>query len=148
MDKTIFRGKTFDGRWVFGLPTYLVEENYDNKIIDGIRVDFETNEDIEPKSLGQFTGLYDKNGMMIYSGDILKSNRGDNFYLYGDYALVEYMQGSFFVSMVYDMTPLQLYDYDKVYKTSEFPLNTHKSDWLEEFEVVGNYTDNKKLLVV
>ena len=93
MRDIIFRGKRIDnGEWVEGyfVNLWLIHYQKHQPIItDNNAVSY----DVDPSTVGQYTGLTDKNGKKIFEGDIMA------FTAYGfDYVgTVEFADGSFSV---------------------------------------------------
>ena len=133
MREIMFRGKRTDGKgWMYGYYSFNPTTN-----IHWIRTPRTTywDEDmIAPSTVGQYTGLKDKNGKRIFEGDIVAQNwydydepRDDSF---GKVVFCEY-DCSFSVM--------------DVNKDGFMPLGRCGSyHW--EVEVIGNIHDNPELL--
>lgn len=129
MNRTIkFRGKRIDnGEWVYG--SLVVEENKYYIVLsinDNIkRDDYDVYMlEVIPETIGQFTGLHDKNGKEIYEGDIVKIK-----YRNEDIGKVIYEHNAFLI----DVTNMNRF-YGRV-------------DFVNNFmEIMSNKYDNPELL--
>lgn len=135
-----FKGKRADGSsWAYG---DLRQENSGNKVImtnlstwgDNDNVDcWGENIIVNPNTLGQYTGLRDKNNEEIYEHDIVKAPLLDPIFrdIIKDAfcnAEIRFNKGSFVVS----------------YYGGEH--NIYLSDLYDKIEVIGNVFDNPELI--
>lgn len=131
MRETLFRGKRVDnGEWVYGL---LWKKKYDtNKIFISYFPDKDDREEVVvvvPETVGEYTGLKDKNGVKIFEGDILYK---DGYWKW----FVDFAKGSF---IGLPTNPTQRAN------ARGYALDLDK---VEGWEVIGNIHDNPELLEV
>ena len=128
MREILFRGKRLDnGAWETGSLVIVRMDCHDAQYyIADKMTGYHTP--VDPSTVGQYTGLKDKNGKRIFEGDIAKVLQGKD----KDIAYVGFENGAF---MLYPKT-------GNIYERTlwEYWYN----DW--DVEVIGNITDNQELL--
>ena len=133
MREILFRGKRVDnGEWIQGdlvqfLPHGIVRIVTQEPPYKDAEVDSDT--------VGQFTGLTDRNGKKIFEGDIIHLEYSQVFFggvYYGEYtAEVSYKEGCFVTDGINNGGEI------------ETPLSGFDND---ELEIIGNIHDNPELL--
>lgn len=130
-----FRGKDANtGEWRFGYLTLVdYDHDHDSPAIFAVIYTPEGNNlvgsQVEQKTIGQYTGLRDKNGTRIFEGDVVYT---DSFFGISEKAWVSFQNGAFGVEWPHgDGTSFQAF--------TSFVSST-------EWEVVGNIYDNPERL--
>lgn len=121
MREILFRGK-FGNEWKYGFLSIepkglVIKEPYKNESSKVWHIDADT--------VGQYTGMHDKNGTKIFEGDIVK---------YGDTVhnvVFEQRNGTAYFGLVYSTLETLSFGY---YQD------------LKQIEVIGNIYDNPELL--
>lgn len=133
MREILFRGKRVDnGEWIQGdivqFPVHgvvrIVEQEPSYK-----------DAEVDSDTVGQYTGLTDKNGRKIFEGDIIHLEYSQVFFggvYFGEYtAEVSYKEGCFITDGINNGDEI------------ETPLSGFDND---ELEIIGNIHDNPELL--
>lgn len=142
MREILFRGKRIDNEeWVYS--SFLMQDKEHKLLSAEVKLfDGEKWRAVDPETVGEYTGLTDKNGIKIFEGDIVKYNLWDDKF---DYCEVKF--GYFYAAMdSYNGGPaLGFYLADINGKADDigFFENLYKF-----VEVIGNIHDNPELLEV
>lgn len=121
MRDILFRGKRKDsGLWEVGdFSTYTTSDKVFHTFINGFEYE------VHPETVGQYTGLTDKDGQKIFEGDIIRNSEFDEEDGYG---VVEFRDGAFEVN------------------GHGLSCTFHENFWGKDCEVVGDIYDNPELL--
>lgn len=136
MREILFRGKTHKGKWVYGAYCHLdwIDDDESKGIGKKPTIIDYNNEClwtyILPETVGQYTGLTDKNGTKIFEGDIVAYD--------GTYPLEVYIEKGH--------TKMRWYDTISTLKCNEMFFGT--DTFYGECKVIGNIHDNPELLEV
>ena len=123
MREILFRGKTSSGGWVYG--GYVQSDEVICPKTSALRYY------IDPSTVGQYTGLLDKNGVKIFEGDIVKFKAIKGYEAYGKILWNE-KEATFY--------SIGKRKANKHFKTISYMINT------VGIEVIGNVHDNPELL--
>lgn len=128
MREILFRGKRKDnGEWVYG--NYAFADNNEKQqhfIFQNKAFEFE----VESETVGQYTGLTDKNGKKIFEGDILREYHPEQD------VIIEWLDGSFGFRRANKPK-------DCVYSNVRYMQNA-----MRRLKIIGNIYDNTELLEV
>lgn len=126
MREILFRGKgIYTNKWVEG--SLVIFPNTGRiKILKWNNADLDFDQiEVNPETVGQYTGLTDNNGTKIFEGDIVE---GADFTIEdGGYGLISFEDGAFEVN------------------GNNIIGTFHENYWGKEFEVIGNIHDNPEL---
>ena len=140
MRDILFRGKTSEGDWVYGYPFVQAKgTEYEECYILGdldVRLSiydlWDCAEKVDSETIGQYTGIEDKNGKKIFEGDIVSVNGFD-------------------IPLFIELTDLEKEpEYASISWNCRMSGHPHYLHRLEnkpsKYEVIGNIYDNPELL--
>ena len=130
-----FRGKTPEGKWIYGG----ISITNDRAWIDQGFIGREWFGDtfVDKDTIGQYTGIKDENDIEIYEGDIIKFSYDafiGNFDTFTAKGIVVFEDGAFFVNCL---------ENERNIKDEQFLLYEINIDAIE---IIGNIWDNPELL--
>ena len=137
MRDILFRGKTYNDKWVQGLLVQMDDRLTQIRKLGSDGIGY-YDYSIVPSTVGQYTGLTDKNGKKIFEGDALKIIR--KYQSPFDDDTKEYTDIT---------TDVVFFDDEGLcFSYGKSPFLCVADNVTAEYEVVGNIHDNPELLEV
>lgn len=128
IESHIYRSEYKNGDWVYGLITKCHPKEFWDKLNDEMTDVYGVSGiEIDRNTVGQYTGLRDKNGKKIFEGDIVKLVYNGNTNVY---------------QVVYDTSEL---DFKGTNGKEKYENNFQYLVCCEEIDVIGNIYDNPEL---
>ena len=132
-EKVRLDGTPLESNWVYGCGVFVSNDN--NALIYQSMPVFEKHP-VYRETLGQYTGLTDKNGVKIFEGDIINIRGNSN---YDDYKSINYNAVVTFIDGAFCTIDAISEDECAVKR-----YNFYRREY--EIEVIGNIFDNPKLM--
>ena len=132
-NKGYHRTKYKNGDWVYGLLTRLYDEKFENLPAEMINENGVSGIEIDHNTIGQFTGLTDKNGKKIFEGDIVEGHCHSQWSHRLQRCVVEYDIGNFEARHYVEQGGVMRY-------------YSYKVLFSKDVVVIGNIHDNPELL--
>ena len=148
MREILFRGKRLDnGEWVYGSFCMDAREQFNGlcgvdgfiRLYDKAKGKMQTYE-VDRETVGQYTGLKDKNGKRIFEGDMIKPFDDEI-----DKMVVEFHHGQFLLCLYGERGYMAEYGWEEEGNYGCFeaePLSSYGDD----IEIIGNIHGNPELL--
>lgn len=143
----LFRGKRIDnGEWVYGQYAYLLNartedgEPIKHMIVDGTPF----GQTVDPSTVGQYTGLTDKNGRKIFEGDILREPAKNDWEKKNFVGFEVFWHDNDSCDRHIGWQMNRLHFYGAIGGADIYPIS-FRPEWAKRMVVIGNIHDNELL---